>query len=97
MQQCLHWIGSLPESSKQTAPINRLQEAAKLSAASGSRANRTRTQGILKDWKIPQKLHGKKRDAESVKAELKQQVLREYHRLLKRDVAMMLKQGMPGV
>ena len=46
---------------------------------------------------IPQKRDGKKRNAESVKAELKQQVLREYRRLLKRDVAMMLNQGMPGV
>ena len=82
LQECSEWLQALPEGHiAQSQPLKRVHSAIALLQMQSNRTQRQRIQEILKDWDVPQKHKGHKRNSDDAKADLLSRVVKEMRRL----------------
>ena len=82
LQECSHWLQALPKDAiAESQPLKRVHSAIALLQMQSNRTQRQRIQEILKDWDVPQKHKGHKRNSDDAKADLLSRVVKEMRRL----------------
>ena len=82
LKECSDWLKALPEHVvSQSRPLHRVRSVTALLQMPASSQQREEIQSLLKEWCVPQKHKGRKRNVDDVKTDLVSRVVEETSRL----------------